>query len=231
MNKGLQQWCWKHCKKCDRWLIANTINFYKQKDKKDGLACTCKWCRGCKGNKHKNKNLSEEELRIKRNESCKNYYQNNKNRFKDYYKENRRQILENKKQHYINHPEYYFNKGQKRRRKLEELNDNGFIKDQWYEMMQFFDWRCAYSGEDLYKKRSVDHIIPISKDGQDNIWNFVPMVSNYNSCKHNSLPLEWYKQQEYYSDERLQKIVEWQLYAYNKWSSDDDPELVLITDK
>ena len=229
MNKGIQQWCWKHCNKCDRWLIANTINFYKQKDKKYGLACVCKWCKGYKGKR--NKNLSEEELRVKRNETCKRYYQKNKDRFKNYYKENREKILEDRKQHYIDHPEYYFNKEQKRRRKLEESKGNGFIEEQWYEMMQFFNWKCAYSGEDLYKRRSIDHIIPISKNGQDNIWNFVPMVSNYNSCKHNSDPLEWYKQQEYFSEERLNRIIEWQKYAYNKWATNNDPELILINNK
>ena len=28
---------------------------------------------------------------------------------------------------------------------------------------------------------------------------------------------EWYKKQKYFSEERLQRIYEWQEYAYNKW--------------
>lgn len=30
---------------------------------------------------------------------------------------------------------------------------------------------------------------------------------------------EWYQQQEYYSEERLNKIYEWQEYAKNKWNN------------
>ena len=37
MNKGIQQWYWKHCKKCDRWLIGNSINFQKDNSKKDDV--------------------------------------------------------------------------------------------------------------------------------------------------------------------------------------------------
>ena len=44
MNKGLHQWCWKHCNKCDRWLIANNINFQKDNSKKDKLKTICKQC-------------------------------------------------------------------------------------------------------------------------------------------------------------------------------------------
>ena len=95
-------------------------------------------------------------------------------------------------------------------------------------MMNFFNWKCAYSGEDLYKRSSTDHIIPINKGGQNNIWNFVPMIKNYNSSKYNNEPLEWYKQQDYFSEERLNKIIAWQQYAYDKWSTKEWP-LILIT--
>lgn len=47
MNEGLQQFCWKYCKTCNKWLIASTYNFFKNKDKKYGLDYKCKWCRGC----------------------------------------------------------------------------------------------------------------------------------------------------------------------------------------
>ena len=31
--------------------------------------------------------------------------------------------------------------------------------------------------------------------------------------------LNWYQKQEFYSEERLQKIYEWQEYAYEKWGT------------
>ena len=84
--------------------------------------------------------------------------------------------------------------------------------------MQYFDWKCAYSGETLTKKtRSIDHIVPLNKKGQNEIWNLVPMCKSYNSSKRDKDMLEWYQEQDCYSEERLAKIREWQEYAYNKY--------------
>ena len=88
--------------------------------------------------------------------------------------------------------------------------------------MQFFEWKCAYSGEKFSNNnkendRSIDHIIPLSKGGENEIWNCVPIKMNYNSSKNANDMLEWYKQQEFYSEERLNKIYEWIEYAKDKW--------------
>ena len=37
-------------------------------------------------------------------------------------------------------------------------------------------------------------------------------------------------EQEYFSEERLQRIIEWQVYAYEKWGGEEFGELVFITD-
>ena len=37
-------------------------------------------------------------------------------------------------------------------------------------------------------------------------------------------------EQEYFDIERLDKIVEWQIYAYEKWGGEEFGELILITD-
>ena len=85
-------------------------------------------------------------------------------------------------------------------------------------MMNFFDWKCAYSGVSLSKNnRSIDHIIPLSKGGEHEIWNMAPMLTNYNFSKQAKNMMAWYIEQEFYSKERLDKIVAWQQYAYNKY--------------
>ena len=89
-------------------------------------------------------------------------------------------------------------------------------------MMNFFEWKCAYS--DIYiggknqNIRSIDHIIALDNGGLNEIWNCIPMYRPYNSSKNTKDMLEWYQQQDFYSEERLQKIYEWQEYAYNKWN-------------
>ena len=87
-------------------------------------------------------------------------------------------------------------------------------------MMKFFNWKCAYSGESVSSSevRTIDHIIPIAKDGVNEIWNVVPMIRSLNSKKSNKNMELWYKQQDYFSEERLAKIREWQEYAYEKYS-------------
>lgn len=87
-------------------------------------------------------------------------------------------------------------------------------------MMGFFDWKCAYSGEYIggdNDNRTIDHIVPLNNDGEHEIWNCVPMYQSYNSGKRDRNMLEWYLKQEYFSIEKLTKIYEWRIYAYNKW--------------
>ena len=85
--------------------------------------------------------------------------------------------------------------------------------------MEFFDWRCAYSGIPLDKNnRSIDHIMSLNKDGENEIWNCVPMLHNYNCSKNNKNMEDWYMEQDFFDIDRLLKIYEWIEYAWNKWN-------------
>ena len=90
-------------------------------------------------------------------------------------------------------------------------------------MMIFFDFKCAYSGEKLNNKevRTVDHIIALNNGGLNEIWNCVPMYKSYNSGKGVKDMIDWYRQQEYFSKERLNKIYQWIEYAYEKWGKEE----------
>ena len=172
----------------------------------------------------------------------KQYYKDNKDKIKQYYKDNKDTILEYQKQHYEDNKDTIlerkrqynkqycatpqgqvvaFNKSCKRRIK-EQNQGSGISKDQWLEMMKYFDWKCAYSGNPLKNDtRTIDHIKPLNQGGEHEIWNLVPMYKNYNSSKKDKDLLEWYKEQPFFSEERLQKIYEWQEYAYNKWHKNE----------
>ena len=104
-------------------------------------------------------------------------------------------------------------------------------------MMEFFNWGCAYSGEKIKKGdkstygRTIDHIVAIENGGLNEPWNIVPMRRGYNSSKWKiENGLTWYMEQEYFNEERLNKIIEWQIYAYEKWGGKEFGELILITD-
>jgi len=74
------------------------------------------------------------------------------------------------------------------------------IKDSWNN-------KCAYCGseEDL----TIDHIIPQCKGGTDFTKNVVCCCKNCNQSKGHDHWKLWYVQQDFYSEERFDKIEEW----------------------
>ena len=160
----------------------------------------------------------------KRNEYSKQWYKKNKEHCKEYseqyHKENKRHIKEKKKQWRKNNPEKCFNYTNKRRL-LEENQGRGITKEQWYEMMEFFEWRCAYSGKYIggdTTDRTIDYIVALNNNGEHEIWNLVPMYANYNCSKQDKNWIDWYIQQEFFDIDKLLKIYEWIEYAYNKYN-------------
>ena len=237
----------RKCTICGRWLVASTYNFHKQKAGKYGLKSKCKECqkRYHKQYHETNKDKIAEQRKQWRQENKekvlernKQYYQNNRGKEAErhnlWYKANKEMVREQHKQYYEANKDkiaerrkkYYespqgqvaeFNKSQRRRIK-EEQQGTGITKDQWLEMMSFFDWQCAYSGETLTKgNRSIDHIVPLNSNGDNMVWNCVPMVKSLNSRKHTKDMLEWYREQDFYSEARLAKIYEWKEHARKKW--------------
>ena len=146
-----------------------------------------------------------------------------KKRKKEYYNKNKKHELERTRR-WRQTPEGQINETNRRarRRIKEQTQGNGITKEQWLECMKFFGFKCAYSGIILSKEtRSLDHIEPISKEGEHEIWNLVPMYKPYNSSKRTQDLLTWYLEQEYFSEERLDKIYKWQEYAFNKWGREN----------
>ena len=260
-------YAFKECSKCGEWLVANKINFYKEKRGKWGLKGRCKKCDNKRNkeyyenNKKHKKEYSKEYYENKKEyykeyrknnkeyfkeyrkeyyennkehlkKYSKEYYENNKEYYKEYRKNNKEYIDEYNKEYRKNNPQVVFNYSNKRRNKLENQG-RGIDEIQWYEMMMFFDFKCAYSNINLgYKEnRSVDHILALDNGGLNEIWNCIPMVKSYNSSKNKRIDvMNWYLEQEYFDIERLNKIVEWQIYAYEKWGGEEFGELILITD-
>lgn len=234
----------KKCSKCGKLLVAHVGNFYK-KAGKYGVGNICKQCASEINKQYRDthkeqmkeykkqyyENNKEEiiekskqkykEHREEKRQYSKQYYENNKEKRKQYYENNRERILQVKKQWKLKNPDKVFNYHVNRKIK-EENQGNGITKEQWLEMMEFFNWRCSYSGEYIggndNKERSIDHIIPLNKNGKNEIWNCVPMLRIYNNSKQDKNMLDWYIQQSFFSEERLNKIYEWIEYANNKWN-------------
>lgn len=216
----------KVCTKCKRILIANNLNFHKGKKGKYGYVERCKKCRKEEAQDNREKNIEKSKKwyinnKDKKSKYDKEYKKKNKEKIqqrdKEYYKENKKRIQQQHKEYREENPHIQFNADNKRR-KLEENQGRGISKDQWYEMFNFFEWKCAYSDIQLNENnRSIDHIIALNNNGLNEPWNCVPMYRPYNTSKYISNMEEWYKKQEFYSEERLQKIYAWCEYAFKKW--------------
>ena len=145
-------------------------------------------------------------------------------RSRRYYREHHEACLENKKQYYIENKDTIIVKNQIRRARINSAIGE-FTEEQVQECIQFFGNVCAYSGENFSEEKirclSLDHIIPLAKNGTNFIWNIIPTTFSHNASKGTKDMLEWYQKQDFYLEERLQKILEWQEYAYNKWGSED----------
>lgn len=216
----------KKCSKCGE--ILHISRFHKDKNGKYKTRPDCKEC-SRKYQKEYNKNNKE-----KISKRQKIWYEENKDdilkRSKERYEKNKDSILEKQKEYNKkwakNNPEKILNRNNKRRNK-EENQGNGITKEQWLEMMNFFDWKCAYSGEKMKNDKSthgrtIDHIIALDNGGENEPWNIIPMKKGYNTSKHTKNMLEWYLEQPFFSIERLTKIYEWRIYAYWKWKEETE---------
>ena len=175
--------------------------------------------------KHKQWNRDNKD---KRAEYDKQYYQDNKDkiakRSKQYREANREKVRETSRKWYLSPSGQVSHFNSYNKRKMKEQNQgNGITGTQWREMMSFFDWKCAYSGEYIGGKqnyqRTIDHIVSLNSGGEHEIWNLVPMTRSLNSSKQEKDMLEWYKEQDCFSEARLAKIYEWQEYARQKWKN------------
>ena len=209
---------YKVCSSCGDILLNTTDNFrkvtksYSSKCKKCECKASKQWYDSHKEQRAEHDKIYYQEHKERKQETSKIWYQNNREkqleRWQEYRKSDHgKQVIAAKR----------FNE-RNRRRLWEQNQGKGITTEQYKEVMSFFDWKCAYSGEKLKKDtRTLDHIIPLKQGGDHEIWNLVPMARSLNSSKCAKDMLEWYKEQDFYSEARLAKIYEWQEYAIKKW--------------
>ena len=86
------------------------------------------------------------------------------------------------------------------------------IKEQW-------EYKCAYCGSE--ENITLDHILPQCKGGLDIKTNVIACCHSCNQSKGHEHWKLWYVQQDFYSEERFDKIENWMkpeppinLYSY-----------------
>ena len=118
----------------------------------------------------------------------KEYYTKNKGKIfeqcKEYVEKNREKIIEYKAQWYfLNKKDCIARAKVSKSKRREQIYKNGgrFTKKEWIDLCERFDNQCVCCGNE--GDLSVDHIIPISKGGRNDISNIQPLCLHCNLTK------------------------------------------------
>ncbi len=171
----------KHCanKLCPCINPQPHSEFYKKSRSKSGLTPRCKTC------------IKEYE-----NNTSKKYYEQNKERLKEYSrnyrKNNKEKINSHRREYYRRNPYTILNSTQKRIALKNELKAT-LTKQEWEEILDKFNYSCAYCGvnqNELDYTLHQEHIVPLSKGGEYTKENIIPACKSCNCKKHNRTPQE-----------------------------------------
>lgn len=69
-----------------------------------------------------------------------------------------------------------------------------------------WDHKCGYCEE---QATSLDHIVPRFRSGSSNRNNLLPCCKRCNANKASSKMEDWYQQQDYFTNVRMNKIQAW----------------------
>jgi len=129
--------------------------------------------------------------------------------WEDYYQKNRdkisiqtKQYRENNKEKEVKRHRKYRKSGKGKaciqrghitRRIKEKEIINTLTSDEWLDILKEYDYRCVYCGCNFDENTlpTRDHIIPISKGGNNTKENIVPACQSCNSKKNNKINIEF----------------------------------------
>ena len=86
----------------------------------------------------------------------------------------------------------YKRQGQSKRRARGKNIINTLTAEEWINILKEYKFRCAYCGKEftLFDRETHDHVIPISKGGNNIRENIVPACKSCNSRKYNKILLK-----------------------------------------
>lgn len=87
---------------------------------------------------------------------------------------------------------------------------NDLTISDWLESLAHFNHRCAYCESEKHIEQ--DHVKPLSKGGSHTKTNIIPACRSCNSSKRQRLLENWYPNQPFYEEDRMNKILNWMGY-------------------
>ena len=191
----------KHCPKCGRDLP--TTEFHRDKSRPSGLYSYCKEC-------------NYRSSRRYREQKPEYYAEYNRQYRSDHLDELREYSRQYSKKRYAN------NKGLwveyvRTRRARKRANGVHLTLSAWKKRLASLGEECVYCGAQY---ESIDHIIPVSRGGNDSPENLAPACLACNLGKRNTPVLEWFARHPSCNDERLSRISNLYLSALKAQETD-----------
>lgn len=127
-----------------------------------------------------------------------------------YYKEHKEDIIKKVKQYVKKNREktkVYKKKNKLLRKKISSKLPCTFTSLEWEKCLAYFNNKCAYC--DTETNMTQDHVIPVTKGGSYTTDNIIPACCSCNSSKSNNDMETWYKERDYFTQERLHNIKEY----------------------
>lgn len=182
----------KKCYKCK--TEKNLVDFYVSAASRDGVGSYCKLCDSMARKERRLKNLEREK-------ACKKeYWKRERGRFlvkmKEYYENTKDRDREKRREHGIRNRESFTVYHRKwraetgrgkihwhtRRQREKNASGNGVSVEQWAQLCTKYGNKCLCCGR-IDIKLTLDHVIPLSKNGVHDISNIQPLCFHCNSVK------------------------------------------------
>jgi hypothetical protein len=226
IENGIEQ---KQCQDCNNWFDMNSENFNTVNANKDKFNHRCKKCQEIYQHNSYMKNREKEiasakEWRKNNLEKCraserkregtperikyhreKSVYKRLKGNYKDWARRNPDKMKEYAKNH-----------------RKHDISDK-----EWEDCLRVFNYCCAYCGISQVEAKKRDkqrlHKEHVEHNGYNDLRNGVPACRSCNDKKWAFDMEEWYRQQEFFTEERLEFIKWWCSEGYKDYIEDKPP--------
>jgi hypothetical protein len=232
-HKYINDKLYKLCKDCREWFELNESNFRLDKRAKDGFNNRCHTCQTKYAKEYYDKtSVIQIEAATKRNKAkgeeylayLRNWHQENL----DYHRNQNNQWYADNKAY---RQEYTANWRKENPERVRYHSENHRIHDisskEWNNCLTVFNHKCVYCGisEKEHKKTVGEKLHQDHKqhDGYNDLRNAIPACKSCNSSKHTDDMEKWFREQEFFNEEKLQKILWWCNEGYKQYIEDKPP--------
>lgn len=214
-HKEIDGVLFKKCNQCNEWFPCNTDYFYKHnKNTSDGLFPNCKTCEKKRSSQWARDNYDRHSIYTKR----------------DYIKRKDKYIESSNKQRKKGNQKIWRQNNPDKIKDYRELYSNkahNITPKEWISCKEYFSFTCAYCGMSEEEHKQIYnqqlHKEHVNCDGEGDLQNCVPSCKPCNTSKHTENMEEWYKRQEFFNKQSLEKIYKWRNKDYEQYIMKHEP--------